>query len=78
MSSGIHFEYCREVNLQLNLHVDKAGASIQVFAHIESLVDVLGEDPAGQTVLRHVCSLHHPLDVTSVELAHYLVDIKYF
>ena len=72
MSSGKHFEYCREVNLQLNLHVDKAGASIQVVAHIESLVDVLGEDPASQAVLCHVGSPHHALHVPGIELAHHL------
>ena len=55
-----------------NLHVNKAGAGIQVFTDIESLVDILGEDTAGQTVLCHVGSLHDAFHVTSIELAHHL------
>ena len=54
------------------LHVNKAGAGIQVFTDIESLVDILGEDTAGQTVLCHVGSLHDAFHVTSIELAHHL------
>ena len=44
-----------------------------MFTDIQSLVDILGEDTAGQTVLRHVGSLHHALHITSIELAHHLV-----
>ena len=39
------------------LHVDKAGPGIQMFAHIESFVDILGEDSRGQAILSVVCCL---------------------
>lgn len=47
-----------------------------MFTDIESLVDILGEDPAGQAVLGHVGSLHHTFHVASIELAHYLANIN--
>ena len=69
--TGWHLEYFTQL-MELNLHVNKAGAGIQVFTDIESLVDILGEDTTGQAVLRHVGSLHHAFHVTSIELAHHL------
>ena len=43
-----------------------------MFADVESLVDVLGEDPTGQTILRHVGPLHDALNVPGIKLAHHL------
>ena len=57
-------------------HINEAGSGVEVFTDVESLVDVLGEDPASQAVLRHVGSLHHSLHVPGIELAHHLNIFK--
>ena len=51
-----------------NLHIDEASSSVEVFADIERLVHVLGEDSGGEPVLRVVGPLDDPLHVASVEL----------
>ena len=52
----------------MDLHIDEASSSVEVFADIEGFVHILGEDSGGEPILRVVGPLHHPLHVAGVEL----------